>query len=362
MHTTKDFYEEIKYNIPDIVCENILDNEICLPNEQLEMLKYLLLTWCSNNMVDEAGKLLNDILKQPNSQNGKVYEALVYSWLSKHSIRYEQQFHVKKEDCFKKAQNGYDADGRIVENNIVFDIKQFGLTLPHIETLRKKLQEKMPKEYYLTIGGGKNISTREIKSDFLEKIDELVSSIMKPEHKNHTDYIYRDKKHGLEFRAWEKKTNPVFTTISEFDLYEWAQNNEFYFMYHASQFCSNTPYILFCPFDRRLAYIFSNNDKEHTYIAFRALCRRIFMNLLKMENRRIDEFDGKAISSISISTASRKISAIVFMDVSEEYDYNNCRTFVYQNPNADYKINRYQIDTMFRYAGAYIEDFRFDNY
>ena len=262
----------------------------------------------------------------------------------------------------EQTNSGYDADGRIIENGIIFDIKQFGITLPHIETLRRKLQAKIPNEYYLTISGGKNIATRDMQTDFLEKVDEIANAIMHSENLNHTDYIYRDKKYGLIFRVWEKESNRLYTSISEFNLYEWAKNNEFYFMYHASQFCSNTPYILFCPFDKSITPMFSNDDVEFTNNAFRALCRRVFINLVKMDNRKINEFDGKAMPNISISTASKKISAIVFMDVSEEYDYNHCRIFVFQNPNADYKIHRYQIDTIFRYVGAFIEDFQFDNY
>lgn len=362
MCNTKEFYEKIKLNVPQIECKNIVDIKICLPSEQLKMLEKLFITWGKDDMNAEVENLLNDILKQPNNQNGKVYEALVYAWLSGHSIQYKPQFHVNTEDCFKRTDAGYDADGKITENNIVFDIKQFGVTLPQIETLRKKLQSLMPNEYYLTIGGGKNISTRDIKKDFLEKINEMVKTIMDSKNKIHTDYIYHDKKYGLEFRAWDTKTNSLFTSISEFDPYEWAENNEFYFMYHASQFCLNTPYIIFCPFDKNIASIFSNKDNDVTVTALRALCRRIFMNLLKMENRKISEFDGKAKQNISVSIASRKISAIVFVDVNEEYDYNHCRTFVFQNPNADYKIPRYQIDSLFRYAGAYVEDFRFDNY
>ena len=363
MPTTKELYEEIKREIPNIQYNKYLvDKEICLPSEQLAMLKELLLTWNENKMADAAKRLLNDILMQPNNQNGKVYEALVYAWLSRQSVRYEPQVHINKEECFKQTESGYEADGMILENSIIFDVKQFGVTLPHIETLKRKLQAKIPNEYYLTISGGKNISTRDIQTDLLEKFDEIANAIMHSENMNHTDYIYRDKKYGLEFRAWKKESNKLYTSISEFNLYEWAENNEFYFMYHASQFCLNTPYILFCPFDKSIAHTFSKDDVGFTNTALRALCRRIFINLVKMDNRKINEFDRKAMPNISVSTASRKISAIVFMDVSEEYDYSHCRTFVFQNPNADCKIHRYQIDTIFRYAGAFIEDFQFDNY
>src|SRR5574344_924318 len=103
MPTTKELYEEIKREIPNIQYNKYLvDKEICLPSEQLAMLKELLLTWNENKMADADKRLLNDILMQPNNQNGKVYEALVYAWLSRQSVRYEPQVHINKEECFKQ--------------------------------------------------------------------------------------------------------------------------------------------------------------------------------------------------------------------------------------------------------------------
>lgn len=359
--STRDFYNRIKAKIPTFVCKNIVDSEIYLFEEQINMLENLLITWAKNDMISQGESLLNDIFNQPNNENGKVYEALVYSWLSEHYISFEPQIRVEQDECFK-AKSGYDADGKIIENSIIFDVKQFGLTLPHIEGLRKKLQSKISSEYYLTISNGQNISVKDLQINFFEKADDVAKIIMSSENKNFTDYIYHDKLFGLEFRAWHHSTNRLVTSISEFNLYEWAENNEFYFMYHSSQFCINKPYVLFCPFDKSLVPMFSNGDTEFTFTAFRALCRRIFVHLNRMENRMINEFDGKAKWKISVSTASKKISAIVFMDVSKNYDYKNCRTFVFKNPNADYKIHEYQINSLFRNAGAFIEDFRFDNY
>ena len=81
-----------------------------------------------------------------------------------------------------------------------------------------------------------------------------------------------------------------------------------------------------------------------------------------MENRPISDFDGKARKNVTVASAAKKISAIVLIDVSDDFDYQHCRTFVFQNPNADHKIQRYQINTLFRYERAKIDDFRFDNY
>lgn len=363
MITTLEFFNELKEKISFLDIEKkILDVKIELPELQIKTLKDLFISW-SKYLPEELVKgLIVDVLKKPNSENGKVYEALVYAWLDRHSIRYLPQVHIDQNNCFKASKQGYDADGIIEENGLIFDVKQFGLTLPHIETLRRKLQEELPEEFYLTISGGRNISVQDIKTHFLEKTKDIAQCIMNEKSKLHTDYLYRDRKFGLEFRAYSKENTDLFTSISEFDLFEWAENNEFYFMYHASQFCTNSPYILFCPYDEQLASMFSTEDRERLFWTFRALCRRIFMNLTKMDDRGITDFDRKAKNGISVATAAKKISAIIFLDVTEEFDYQNCRMFVFQNPNADCKIPRYQMDSLFRYAGATIDDFRFDNY
>lgn len=363
MISTVQFLNELNECFPNIVNKlDVEDKEIQLLEAQCMMLKNLFLTWADNKEEKYIFNLIKEILKDPTTENGKVYEALVYAWLEKQHIRYNPQIHISKEECFKASANGYDADGEIDENNIVFEIKRFGITLPHIETLRRKIQSKIPKEYFLTISGGNNISAQDMQENFFNKIEQLAETIMQKENCIYSDYIYKDNTFGLEFRAWEKGSNRAFTAISEFDLYEWAKNNEFYFMHDASQFCRSVPYILFCSYDQYLAPMFSQEDDKVTFIAFRTLCRRVFMNLNKMDERTISEFDGKAQQGISVSVASKKISAIIFLDVSAENNHHHSRVYVFQNPNADYKIPRYQIDSLFRYNGAVIENFQYDNY
>lgn len=333
-----------------------------LPVDQMQMLDSLF--YSKNGCISEKIKknLIKDILKKPNQDNGKVYEALIYYWLEKYNINYKPQVHIEPEGCFKLSNKGYEADGKIEENNVIFDVKQFGITLPHIERLRRKLQSMIPENYYLIISGGKNISTKELQSNFLEKPNELLKSIMNEGNKTSTDFIYQDSKYGLEFHIYDNTKSRKIFSISEFDPYEWAENNQFYFIYHASQFCVNSPYILFCPYDKKLMPDFFRNDQRLLFLSFRTLCRRIFMNLTKMKEKMIDEFDGKAQKNISVSTATKKISAIVFIDVSEDFDYKKFKLFVFQNPNADYKIPRYQINNIFRNVGAHIDTFEHDNY
>lgn len=364
MTTALEFYNELKKEL-SFLDENksIKDEKIQLLEPQKLMLQEFFVTVGKRveGKVEEKKirDLIVDVLLQPNIENGKVYEALVYAWLEKNGVHYKLQQHINKAECFKEKDQGYDADGIIEENDIVFDVKQFGITLPHFETLRKKIQAKLPEGYYLTISGVRNISTKDLKRAFLEKIDDLAECIMEERNKTYDDYLYRDEKSDINFRAWKLREKSVFSTISEFDPYEWAENNQFYFMYHASQFCINRPYILFCPYDKCLAPIFSFDSEESTSISLRALCRRIFMNLDKMGEKKVSEFDGKARNDISISVAVKKISAIAFIDVSEN---QTNRMFVFENPNADNKIPKYQMNEIFRNKNAWFDDFQHDNY
>ena len=363
MTTTLEFCNELK-NIISCEDESIKNNNVAIEfsDSQIKMLYELFLAWKKRFKPEDIKKMIIDILKRPNIENGKVYEALVYAWLEKQNINFIPQSLILQENCFKASNQGYYADGIIKENNIIFDVKQFGIDLPHIETLRRKLQEKLPEDYYFTISGGKNISAKDLHKKFLVKMDKIAKRIMSEEHQIHGDYIYYENEYGFEFRAWDRKNNPIFTSISEFNPYQWAENNQFYFIHHASQFCKNSPYILFCPYDTQLAPLFSRENDDLAFQSFRALSRRIFMNLTKLENRKIIEFDGKAQKDISVATAAKKISAIIFIDVSYDFNYSNCRMFVFQNPNADLKIPLHQIKSLFGYAGAAIEDFEYDNY
>ena len=106
-----------------------------------------------------------------------------------------------------------------------------------------------------------------------------------------------------------------------------------------------------------------SNDKDRdVFITLRFLCRRMFINVSRFSDKMLHDYDGKAELGISLSSAMRKVSAIIFIDVSQSWSYETCRMWVFVNPNADNPIKGYQIASWFRYAGAHIEDFMYDNY
>ena len=114
MLTALEFYNKLKEEISFLdIDKRIKDEPINLMAPQIEMLHKLFISWSVDLSEETTKNLIVDILKKPNDENGKVYEALVYAWLERQSIQYTPQFHVEQENCFKTSVQGYDADGII---------------------------------------------------------------------------------------------------------------------------------------------------------------------------------------------------------------------------------------------------------
>lgn len=333
-----------------------LDNDVNLNEYQVKSIISVIKHFIDTVNINFAKKFFIDIFKNPNiKENGKIYETLLYGWLIEHKIGFEPQPKILSKDCFKEKD--YLADGKI--SNVVFDVKSFGIGFPHIDTFKNKLQNEF-KNYIITISGSKNMSDKDLEKYLFNNFDNIVCELHDDKNKIHNDYIYTIKELNLKIRA-NSKERGFATSISEFNSYEWAQENQFFFLKHASQFCKNSPYMIFCPFDSAINSTFSQN-KESINTMLRALCRRIFMNLKNMNDKKLYEYDGKSIKDVTVSTASKKLSAIIFLDVTKKHTYEDCRTWVYTNPNADNKLYIHQINTWFRFNGAFIDDFQYDNY
>ena len=134
------------------------------------------------------------------------------------------------------------------------------------------------------------------------------------------------------------------TTISELNLDEWAMNNQYQLLEHGSQFCRNKPFIIISAFDDFKCNRLRGNDESQ--YAFRSLCRRMFMLHTKMDNRKLFEFDGKADNKITVAAAARKLSGVLFLNVSDNEDHFSNSLFV--NPNADNPMRGYQRYSFFR--------------
>lgn len=203
---------------------------------------------------------------------------------------------------------------------MIFDVKAFGLGAVHLNIVKQRLQEKFP-DFIITIEGSLDFSTTEIEKTLLQRIPDIALAIEQQIEKGSINYTPPGLDNRLEIRFVPAKYR-IGTAVSELDVTAWAQNNRFYFLNHGSQFCINMPYMIFCPFDSSLGPLLSTKDDERIYWQLRFLCRRMFIELSHIYDRKLIEFDGKARDGITIAAASRKLSAIAFLDVTDKWNYN----------------------------------------
>ena len=307
--------------------------------------------------IDKRKKNFKELISKPNLENGKLYEFLVYAWLKKEHISFQEQVLIKADDCLKK--NDYYAEG--IFDGIVFDVKKFGIGFPLYDVFREKLQSEMP-DYYITVEGSINLDTKVIEKELISKVTFWKEKLLSQESRLFDDYAIRDSKLGIEIRAHNAKSHEgVIASIREVDITQWAKENELYFFRHASQFCCNQPYMIICPFLPK-DFHFSTENRD-AYYTFRFLCRRMFCNLTRKKELLLrDTCDGHAKDYVTIQSAARKLSAVIFLDISKEWDYSNYRCWVYKNPNADFPIPNYILHSKFKLLGAYIDEFEYDNY
>lgn len=394
MLTIEEFLEKLGKKEPNYIekCEKnkiIVSNKMLLPNYAVDCLISCIGRLQKDGKNEDVEKRIYDIIKEPSLENGIVYETLVYDWLYKHYIPFELQPHIEQDDCFKTSLNGYDADGKI--ENVIFDVKTFSFGMPRYQELSSKLnslikekyKEKVTKgisdknlaseicygNYYITVSGNANLSSDMFEKKYLGKEKEVFNSLFDEKNKIFTDYLLKDSEFYIEIRAHyrefikpneddEKKKYNFYYSLSEFDSTEWAMNNQYQLLRHGSQFCRTFPYMIICPYDNyKCNKLFGDNDK---YLTFRYLCRRMFMYHTKIENRCLQDFDGKAQNKVSVATAAKKLSAVLFLDVSQKKEKSE--GYLYVNPNADNLLRRYFYDLNFRSNGICIDDFKYDNY
>ena len=366
-----------------------------------------------------AKSLLKDILISKGQNQGKFFEMMAYYTLYKKRIDFTPQVHIKSESCFKQSNDGYEADGEITDLLCVFDVKEFGIGFPHITDFKIRLQEKVNQlfdkkisdfieecsneikkkdrieeekkaglwNYTITIDGLCNMGTDELSS-LIENVNTIAKKLVNQAWEERIDK-WKDcstwdtdnpiVKYGKGF--FQEKIKDIGLTctleseisknlrgvpymgVYEMNTYEWAMKNKFYFMGDASQFVINQPYMVICVLDKSDNIFLHDINQYDAY--FRPLCRRIFIELNRMTSRDIQtSFDGKARSGISISEASKKITGILFLEISTLLDEERSKTpmWIYLNPNADNPLLGYQINKLHIMSPKIFEDYKFDNY
>ncbi len=121
-----------------------------------------------------------------------------------------------------------------------------------------------------------------------------------------------------------------------------TKENQYYFFHDSSQFCTNRPYVIICPYDKKIAPHFADGFSSSTSAAFRSLCRRMFLGM--PEDRNPQEYDNKCLPLVNLKEASRCISAVIFQDISMSPDLEDV-TWIYLNPYAKHQMPRYIADS-----------------
>lgn len=375
-----------KYYIKDflkiLIEEKVIDESLSSKLSSNKKKPYLNLSETQFNMLHSFFKkyyynnecyknLLKDIC---NADSGKINEALLYHCLHECSIRFTPQNEIEPCNSFKSVK--YYADG-IINGRIIFDIKSFDIPFKVLQELKQKLEKRISmisqQPYYVNIDT--EIDSAEKFNTYFKKepthnstpddskqnkltIDELISKIFetKPSHNCH---IYTDKETGIKFTISDK---PQFNgSYLSLNFYQWAEASQYLPMQHSSQFIRTQPYILFYTFDNNFKAYFSG-DRFYFFQVLRSFSRRVFIALNKCTSEYINSIDHKAIKDISVSQASRKISAIVFINIDESYEYNKLEGYAFINPNAENKLYNYEVNKIFTCNGFVIDDFKYDNY
>lgn len=308
------------------------------------------------NYRENKENVFYDFASANKGNDGKLYEALVYAWLESLCIPFESQKKIEPADCLNS--NGYLADG-IIDETAIFDVKMFGISHPNIIRLQAKLNQISKKEnndYIIMVSGYFDIDNEKLQ-EYLRKSSELYSLLFKSKKKDFY-YEYRIDDNGLLISAHKKEAGKIIISESSFNPYKWAKENQYYFFNDSSQFSINKPYIIIIPYDEKTAPSFAGGFTDSILIAFRSLCRRIFMGM--SDDEYIKKYDKKTLPLISTRSASQCISAIIFKDVSLDIYGNN--TWMFVNPNANNKLPGY-ISNQFRMQpNCYYDDYLYDNY
>lgn len=192
----------------------------------------------------------------------------------------------------------------------------------------------------------------------LSRVPELLTKLFNEQNKTFTDFIYKLPEYQLEVRAHNTSKTNIISSVSEFNPYKWAMENQFYFFHHASQFCVDKPYIIICPYDSKTAKHLASGSPESLSTSLRALCRRMFIGM--PEDKYISTYDDKSIPMVTLAEASKCISAVIFQDISMSSTDDD--TWLYANPNAKNKLPKYISNYFKLHNYSMYEDYIYDTY
>jgi len=247
---------------------------------------------------------------------GMVLEALGYYWINKTSLSVNLKPIVNYSKVLCK--NSVDLDGQICDKWF-FDIKTLSPYGDSIQSVLNKISKNY-EGYVFMLTGRTDLS-----------LDELMNKKVVKQ----AEEIYKSNKNGVlklpngGIVSMNKKEKCLISE-SFHNCFIWCENNYKIFLKHCHQFTTDMPYVLIEMYDKNS---FPNDCKISTYMLFRTLTRRTFLQLSLCKEAAVD-YDNKVIdNNLTVADAISFLSAIMFID------FNSGESFVFQNPKAKNKIH-----------------------
>ncbi|PTO54623.1 hypothetical protein CWN94_10580 [Vibrio splendidus] len=276
---------------------------------------------------------------------GFLCELLTLSYLQRNKVEFDVE--VKVDSSKLLSKNNVALDGYIENIDTYFDVKGFGLQQYAKVKFIRLIEPYFPGSSIL-IDGFYDVNYADVENyafkDKVRIVDEL-----------------KDKGRCSIYEInWTVRTSTdrVTSSIGEMNPYCEAENNKNFIFRKCSQFTKDSPFILICTFENQFNCNLVTNFSNHTDIMTRSLARRAFIefnNSTEMANT----IDSKCGKDVTLSQASKSLSGILFLDA-----YND-KSWMYLNPNAYNKLDRYKLERAFDFRlpyEMYVDDFQNDNY
>lgn len=191
------------------------------------------------------------------------------------------------------------------------------------------------------------------------EIERLKEAVFKGDsHYNSQNYPH------LSYAIYHKKVDTSISFHSH-EPYRFAREFKYYVLNHANQILKKKSNVLAFVLPPKFNFILTNNFTDDT--AFRALARRVFMELTK-DNNQLSQISNKwEGNTTKVKSIAKRITAIVFyIDGIDEKD----RVYFFINPNVN-KSNeeafgmsqlKMTMDYEVQDAEIFFENFEYDNY
>jgi hypothetical protein len=228
------------------------------------------------------------------------------------------------------------------------------------------------KDFLIGIDNVYDVDYLRTKSDFIYELQsgDLIQKLAETINSKDTSYTHKlQSGESANFRISYTKTgkNTILQTMREMEPYKLAVNYKYKILdYYEKLLISEPSLITFVAnpwFNQEL-----NPFDEFVPTFYRALSRRVFMELTKDQTDMGTIYPKLQGKNIKISTVAEKISGIIFINDRSvtKSDGEIYETFIYLNPNAtNKKLYRRDFDILNwspKVKQPFIDEFYYDNY